>query len=103
LRRGRVAAVCAEIVLPSLRHFQAVYPQVTGKYCLKCSFNLSFSDEADSDGRAGWTSPYHFGINLGPVVLMFKNRRSDRLCRLMRSCPYVVAGLRRAGFTGGWL
>jgi hypothetical protein len=23
--------------------------------------------------------------------------------RLMRACPYVVAGLRAAGFTGGWL
>jgi hypothetical protein len=22
---------------------------------------------------------------------------------LMRECPYVVAGLRAAGFTGGWL
>jgi hypothetical protein len=21
----------------------------------------------------------------------------------MRGCPYVVAGLRRAGFSGGWL
>jgi len=25
------------------------------------------------------------------------------LWRLMRDCPYVVGGLRRAGFTGGWL
>lgn len=25
------------------------------------------------------------------------------LWSLMRACPYVVAGLRRAGFTNGWL
>ena len=92
-----------EIVLPSLQHFQDVYPQATGEYCFRCSFNLSISDEAESDAHAGWTSPYHFGINLGPVVLMCENHRSDLLWRLMRACPYVVAGLRRAGFTKGWL
>jgi len=47
---------------------------------------------ARSDGHAGWTSPYHFGINLGPVVLMCENHRFDLLWRLMRAhrscvCP----------------
>ena len=92
-----------EIVLPTLQHFHDVYPQITGEYCFRCSFNLSFPDEAGNNGRAGWTSHYHFGINLGPVVVMCENHRTDLLWRLMRSCPYVVAGLRRAGFTGGWL
>ena len=90
-----------EIVLATVQHFQDFYPQVTGKYCLRCSFNLTFPNEADAG--AGWTSPYHFGINLGPVVLMCENYRSDLLWRLMRACPYVVTGLRRAGFTNGWL
>jgi hypothetical protein len=90
-----------EIVLPTVRHFQDVYPQVTGEYCFRCSFNLTFPNEADAG--AGWTSPYHFGINLGPVVLMCENYRSGLPWRLMRACPYVVTGLRRAGFTNGWL
>ena len=90
-----------EIVLPTIRHFQDVYPQVTGQYCFRCSFNLTFPNE--SDAGPGWTSPYHFGINLGPVVLMCENYRSELLWRLMRACPYVVAGLRRAGFRNGWL
>ena len=90
-----------EIVLPTVRHFQDVYPQVTGEYCFRCSFNLTFPNEVDAG--AGWTSPYHFGINLGPVVLMCENYRSDLLWRLMRACPYVVTGLRRAEFTNGWL
>ena len=92
-----------EIVLPTLQHFQDVYPQITGEYCFRCSFNLTFLDHAEGDGHAGWTSPYHFGINLGPVVLMCENYRSDLLWRLMRACPYVVAGLRRAEFRNGWL
>ena len=92
-----------EIVLPALLHFQDAHPQVNGEYCFKCSINLSFSDEADSGSHTGWTSRYHFGINVGPVVLMCENHRSDFLWRLMRTCPYVVTGLQRAGFTGGWL
>lgn len=90
-----------EIVLPTIRYFQDVYPQVTGEYCFRCSFNLSFQNDANAG--VGWTSPYHYGINLGPVVLMCENYRSDLLWRLMRACPYVVTGLRRAGFKGGWL
>ncbi|MEO8314857.1 MAG: glucoamylase family protein [Pseudomonadota bacterium] len=92
-----------EIVLPTLAHLQDVYPQITGEYCFRCSFNLSFADDSERNGHAGWTSPYHFGINLGPVVLMCENYRSDFLWRLMRACPYVASGLRRAGFRNGWL
>ena len=90
-----------EIVLPTVLHFKDVYPQITGKYCFKCSFNLTFTDEAH--GKAGWTSQYHYGINLGPLVMMCENHRSDLIWRLMRGCPYVVSGLRRAGFASGWL
>ena len=90
-----------EIVLPTVRHFKEVYPEITGKYCFKCSFNLTFPHE--SQGKPGWTSLYHYGINLGPVVLMCENYRSGLLWRLMRRCPYLVTGLRRAGFANGWL
>jgi len=90
-----------EIVLPTIRHFKEVYPEITGNYCFKCSFNLTFPH--DPQGKPGWTSLYHYGINLGPVVLMCENYRSDLIWRLMGSCPYLVTGLRRAGFTNGWL
>jgi hypothetical protein len=29
--------------------------------------------------------------------------RSGLIWRLMRNCPYVMTGLRRAGFKGDWL
>jgi hypothetical protein len=90
-----------EIVLPTARHFQEVYPQTTGKYCFKCSFNLTFPHQ--SPGPPGWVSRFHYGINLGPVVLACENFRSGLLWRLTCQCPYLVAGLRRAGFCGGWL
>ena len=90
-----------DVVLPTVRHFREVHPETTGKYCFKCSFNLTFADE--SQGKPGWTSAFHYGINVGPIVLMIENYRSGLLWRLMRRCPYLVTGLRRAGFANGWL
>lgn len=88
-----------EIVLPTLRHLQDAYPQAGGAYCFRCSINPTYS----SDSAVPWTSEYHFGINVGPVVMMCENFRSDLLWRLMRNCPHIRTGLRRAGFTNGWL
>ena len=90
-----------EVVLPTILHFTEDYPQMMGKYCFKCSFNLTFAD--DVQATPGWTSLYHYGINMGPVVLMCENFRSGLIWRVMQRCPYVVTGLRRAGFTSGWL
>ena len=50
-----------------------------------------------------WVTPYHFGIDQGPVVLMIENYRTGLLWDIMRRCLPVLTGLRRAGFTGGWL
>jgi hypothetical protein len=54
--------------------------------------------DAPDDGTVA--TPYQFGIDQGPVALMIENYR---IWSLMRRCPPIVAGLRRAGFTGGWL
>jgi hypothetical protein len=48
-----------------------------------------------------WVTPYHFGIDQGPVVIMIENYRSGLLWDIMRRCPAIVTGLRRAGFEGG--
>jgi hypothetical protein len=34
---------------------------------------------------------------------MIENYRSGFMWDLMKRCPYLVTGLRRAGFAGGWL
>jgi hypothetical protein len=90
-----------EIVLPTLEHFNEIEIGVEHPYGLEATFNPTFPDES---GRGcGWLSPWHFGINQGPIVLMIENHRTEFLWRLMRACPYLVEGLRRAGFRGGWL
>jgi len=65
------------------------------------SFNPTFP-EATANPH-GWVAPWRLGLNEGPIVLMIENYRSDMLWRLMRGCSYIQQGLRRAGFTGGWL
>jgi hypothetical protein len=49
------------------------------------------------DSRRLVGHPYHFGIDQGPVVLMIENYRSGLIWDIMRRCPAVIAGLRRAG------
>jgi hypothetical protein len=88
-----------EIVLPSLRHFDETFPEMTSKYGFKCSFNPTFSRTS----AKGWISKGYYGLDQGPIVLMIENYRSELLWRLMRNCRYILEGLRRAGFEGGWL
>jgi hypothetical protein len=51
--------------------------------------------------RVGVAVPH--GINEGPIVTMIENHLTGFVWQLMRKCPYIVTGLRRAGFSGGWL
>jgi hypothetical protein len=88
-----------EIVLPSLQYFDETFPAMTSKYGFKCSFNPTFSTASGEE----WISKGYYGLDQGPIVLMIENYRSGFLWGLMRRCPYVIAGLRRAGFSGGWL
>ncbi len=92
-----------EIVLPTLDYciYQARLTEFNS-YGFKASFNPSHPGEPGNP-YGWWVSPWHFGLNQGPIVLMIENFRSGLLWQLMRSCPYIVSGLRRAGFTGGWL
>jgi hypothetical protein len=90
-----------ELVLPTLQHFNDVYPEMTSKYGFKCSFNPTFV-EGDNDEK-GWISKGYYGLDQGPVVIMIENYLTGFFWDLMKKCPFLVNGLRRAGFTGGWL
>ncbi len=90
-----------EIVLPTIENFRKLQVQVANPYGFKASINPLFLS-AHGDG-VGWASRFHFGINEGPTVLMIENYRSGLIWSLMRRCAPMVAGLRAAGFKGGWL
>jgi hypothetical protein len=90
-----------EIVIPCIKWMSEL--EIGGKslYGFKPSFNQTF-EVADSP-TGWWVSPYHFGIDQGPVTLMIENYRTGLIWNIMRRSPYVLAGLRRAGFAGGWM
>lgn len=91
-----------EIVLPALHHcMHSLKLHDQHRYGFRASFNPTFHGQPGSSD--GWVSPWHFGLNLGPNVLMIENHRSGMPWQQMRGCRWIADGLRRAGFTGGWL
>jgi hypothetical protein len=91
-----------DIVLPTIHHFVLTLQlHDQHRYGFKATFNQTFDGNPQSP--AGWVSPWHYGLNLGPIVLMIENHLGGMIWNLMRGSPYVVDGLRRAGFAGGWL
>jgi hypothetical protein len=90
-----------EIVQPTMRNIDAMGVGRQSPYGFEATFNPTFP--SNSGKPCGWVSPYNFGLNDGPIVLMIENFLSGLLWRLTRRCPYLVKGLRRAGFRGGWL
>jgi hypothetical protein len=89
-----------DVVVPALHHVCTAFPEVVSRDGLLTSFNPTFSVE---DSGQWWLSPYHYGLDQGPVALMIENHRSGLVWNLMRGCPAITTGLRRAGFRDGWL
>ena len=92
-----------EIVLPALDYcIHQAKLTAFNAYGFNASFNPSHPGKSGNP-YGWWVSPWHFGLNQGPIILMIENYRTGLLWRLMRNCPYIVTGLRRAGFSGGWI
>ncbi len=93
-----------EIVLPTVHHFvHTLQLHDHHPYGFKASFNQTWVDPSGGNTAVGWVSPYFFGLNLGPLLLMVENHRSGMVWELMRGCRWIVDGLQRASFEGGWL
>ena len=98
-----------EIVIPALQEMSRRWPDVRNGHGFLDAFNptLAGASVRPRWGRivpgAGWFDVDQLGIDQGPIVAMIENYRSELVWRTMRKNPYIVAGLKRAGFTGGWL
>ncbi len=88
-----------DIVLEAAQYMIARYPQIISDGRLASSFNPTVTD---SEGRP-WVSAGHYGLDQGVMMMMIENYRTGSLWALMRGCPYLTMGLRKAGFAGGWL
>jgi len=90
-----------EIVIPTINHMAQLNIGVDSRYGYKPSFNQTY-EVADSP-TGWWVTPYHFGVDQGPIILMIENYRTGLIWEIMRRSPYILSGLKRAGFKGGWL
>ena len=90
-----------DIVLPAMAYMWQWRVDAAHGYGFKASYNPTFPDPEGSPH--GWVSPYHCGLHQGPIVVMIENYRSGMIWNMLRDNSHVVAGLRAAGFTGGWL
>ncbi len=98
-----------EVTVPALLAMRRAYgPPLFGQYGFVDALNPTY----DAPGRVqhghvvpglGWFDTDYLGIDQGPILAMIENHRSGLVWRTLRKNPHIIRGLRRAGFTGGWL
>ncbi len=88
----------AERAIGGTRHLLKNYPQV----CTDDRFSSGFNPTLTCNGE-GWLSDGCYGLDQGLLVMMIENYRSGLIWQLTRRCPALRAGLKGAGFDGGWL
>jgi hypothetical protein len=98
-----------EIVLPAIAELQHRYGEkIFSRYGFFDAFNPTFRLGVPlQHGRVidgvGWVDGDYLGIDQGPIIAMIENYRTGLVWKYMRNNLHIVTGLRRAGFTGGWL
>lgn len=71
------------------------------EYGFKDAFNLTYTfGEGNEDG---WFDVDYLGLDQGPIIIQLENYQTGLIWDLMKKNRYVVNGLMKAGFTGGWL
>ena len=97
-----------EIVIPAAEAMLQ-RPGLYDAYGFRDSFNPSFKytgrklETGSVNPQHGWVAKDYLGIDQGPILLQAANYRDDFVWRRMRKLPAIRLGLKRAGFTGGWL
>ncbi len=107
---GGSIAFAPELTIRSLRAMRTQYgDSLFSRYGFVDAFNptLDFDVTPLHHGYVvpglAWFDHDYLGIDQGSIVSMIENERTALVWRMMRDNPYVVRGLCRAGFRGGWL
>jgi len=106
---GGSIAFAPEAVIPTLMAMRMDYgARAFGRYGFLDAFNPTLRlatrvQHGVVDTTLGWFDTDYLGIDQGPILAMIENHRSGLVWRTVRRNPHIVRGLRRAGFTGGWL
>ena len=70
------------------------------KYGFKDAFNMTYKNPT---GSQGWFDIDYIGIDQGPILIQLENYQTGLIWDMMKKNKYIVNGLKRAGFSGGWL
>ena len=106
---GGAVPFAPQIAIPSLITMRETYgSHLFSTYGFRDAFNPTFTpqvpvERGEVDPVFGWFDVDYLGIDQGPILAMIENYRSELVWRIMRRNPYIVRGLKQAGFSGGWL
>ncbi len=99
-----------DITISALRTMRETYGErIFNRYGFIDSFSPTLRDTTIRVRRgriypdAGWFDDNQLGIDQGPIIGMAENYRTELVWQAMKKQPYLVRGLCRAGFTGGWI
>jgi hypothetical protein len=95
------AAISSIVFTPELSI--AAMEEMRRRYGASLYREYGFADAFNPTFRGGWFDLDYLGIDQGPIIAMIENHRSELVWETMKKNPHVVRGLKRAGFTGGWL
>ena len=91
-----------EVCIPALENmWQKYYGSLVKEYGFLDAYNPSFTYGTGNEN--GWFDKDYLGIDQGPIIIQIENYRSQFVWNLMKKNPYIISGLKKAGFKGGWL
>ncbi|MCF8226546.1 MAG: hypothetical protein K9J30_11775 [Bacteroidales bacterium] len=90
-----------EECIDALMHMKESYgDKLYQEYGFKDAYNMTFTK---ADGSKGWFDLDYIGIDQGAILLQLENYQSELVWNLMKENKYIIRGLQKAGFSGGWL
>jgi hypothetical protein len=101
---GTIAPTAAASSIPFTPEISiAAIAEMQQRYGTRLYRQYGFADAFNPTYKNGWFDVDYLGIDQGPIIAMIENYRSGLVWERMKKNPHVVRGLKRAGFTGGWL
>ncbi len=91
-----------EICLRTLGAMKEKYgSRVYREYGFIDAFNPTYT--FDPKQPDGWFDVDYLGIDQGPILIQLENYETGLVWEILKKNSYIISGLRKAGFTGGWL
>jgi len=89
-------------VIDTIRHaIERLNLKGHSPYGFDASFNATYPESGGNPH--GWVSPWIFGLNQGPIILMIENFQSELMWKTIRKCSHIVKGFAAQAFAAAGL